>query len=334
MKPIPKKISLDYALLEAARYSKSGKKEQAIAIYEYVHSVFSCSDAARLGLQILQESMSTRPVFKDPPAEIFNRLVVEFGQGNYKELLKRAPVLARSYPNSFEILNMMGVAEMCAGDLVGARGSFEKAIDLHVGFAAAYNNLGVVLQRQGEIQNSIDYFHSAIAANPEYAEALTNLGNALTSLGRYYDAIKSYQISIEAKPSGDAYFGLGNALKSSGDLDNALIFYRRALSVDPKHFAAASNMGNVYRAQGKFEEALKFYRRAVEINPSHPQTYNNMGALFQDLGLFDKAISCLEEAVGFRPDFSGARGLLLLLGRKVCDWGEGDGVYHFDVGLG
>jgi tetratricopeptide (TPR) repeat protein len=52
-----------------------------------------------------------------------------------------------------------------------------------------------------------------------------------------------------------------------GQPERAIADFRRALSIDPKHYKASNDLGLVLEEIGAKKEALKAYRKALEVNP-------------------------------------------------------------------
>ncbi len=65
----------------------------------------------------------------------------------------------------------------------------------------------------------------------------------------------------------EAFFQRGIACHLSDRLDEAVRDYRQALRLNPHHFGAAAALGHVCVEQGNTAGALLFYKRALRINP-------------------------------------------------------------------
>src|ERR1700687_6438401 len=71
------------------------------------------------------------------------------------------------------------MSALSKGDLVLARASFEKVLQLAPNSPEAHNSLGWVMMAQGEIDDATAEFHTALRLNPQFALAHMNLSNAL-----------------------------------------------------------------------------------------------------------------------------------------------------------
>ena len=72
-------------------------------------------------------------------------------------------------------------------------------------------------------------------------------------------------------------YNLGNAYKASGDNDNAITAYKKAIQIDPNLTDAYVNLGIVLQSKGFFDLSIKFYEEALLKNDNQAEIYNNLG---------------------------------------------------------
>jgi len=157
---------------------------------------------------------------------------------------------------------------------------YKKAVHCRVGYAEAYNNLGLALQRNGEPELAIGAFNEATRVRgDDYAEAWYNLGNLymeraatlptlLLQLPQYDRAIEAYRMAVKYAPDfAGAHYNLGQVCYAMQDLPAALAAYQAAVRANPKHAGAWHNMGIVYRDLGEPELAVEAIEKAVALNP-------------------------------------------------------------------
>ena len=83
------------------------------------------------------------------------------------------------------------------------------------------------------------------ALEPDGAESWFVLGRVQRTIDRNVAAIASYEAAIRLDPTKTHYHcSLGVALADDGRLEDAIAAYRRALDIDPSHFAAQNNLAN------------------------------------------------------------------------------------------
>ena len=98
-------------------------------------------------------------------------------------------------------------------------------------------------------------------------------------------AIISFQeaISLQSDYVG-AYNQLGNALQGLGRSEEAIAVYQKILEINPNVAAAYCNLGCIWQMQGKFEEAIAAYQRAITIKPGFTLAHRNLGGLLASQG--------------------------------------------------
>ena len=53
----------------------------------------------------------------------------------------------------------------------------------------------------------------------------------------------------------------------SGDWERAEEAYKRAIELNPDHYAPHAIMAEAYMVRGRTEEALRHYKKAIALNP-------------------------------------------------------------------
>ena len=99
-----------------------------------------------------------------------------------------------------------------------------------------------------------------------------NLGNSLARLGETEAAINAYRTAIDQRKGrySRAHNNLGVLLLRAGRWDEAQDALLAALKLENFRYAEASyNLGRVYSARGQTDLAAREFRRALTVNPAH-----------------------------------------------------------------
>lgn len=89
---------------------------------------------------------------------------------------------------------------------------------------------------------------------------------------------------------------MGNEQYNRGRLEEALIFYDRAIALDPSKASYRSNKSAALTGLGRFTEAVFECREAVKIDPCCHRAHHRLAALYLRLGETEKAISHYERS--------------------------------------
>jgi tetratricopeptide (TPR) repeat protein/2-polyprenyl-3-methyl-5-hydroxy-6-metoxy-1,4-benzoquinol methylase len=141
------------------------------------------------------------------------------------------------------------------------------------------------------------------AAPGAHAEEHYRLANALIRRGKLNEAMVYYQRAVLLKPDfAEAHNNLGNAFQKQGKLDEAVAHYRRAVALQPHFTEAHYNLGNAFQRQGELDEAVACYQRAIVLKPDFPEAHDNLGNVLSQQGKLDEAVAKYQQALVLRAD--------------------------------
>ena len=87
------------------------------------------------------------------------------------------------------------ISESRLGNEDAAEKDYIKAIEIRGGFAAAYNNLGIIYFNRGNLQRAFEFFESATRHAPDRADYYYKSGMALENMGNTIEALRRYRTS-------------------------------------------------------------------------------------------------------------------------------------------
>ncbi|MGM0598744.1 MAG: tetratricopeptide repeat protein [Candidatus Rifleibacteriota bacterium] len=170
-------------------------------------------------------------------------------------------------------------------------------------------SLANALAKNGQLEQAVKEYKICIDQEPS-SEYLNYMGKALLNSGRYEEAVESFQKVIEQCNWPDAYFNLGLAHRSIGNLDLACKMLEKALEINPRYREALNERAHILEALGKIEEALKDYKKVIalffaEYQAHDAEVYNyEMSVLFDNPELVEELIRQLRKHVQKFPGFA------------------------------
>eukprot|EP00117_Sycon_ciliatum_P018529 scpid9666/ scgid6106/ Transmembrane and TPR repeat-containing protein 1 len=99
------------------------------------------------------------------------------------------------------------------------------------------------------------------------------------------------------------HYNYANFLKDSSRADEAIVHYRRALSLYPNHASASNNLGTIVSDNAESE---RLYKRATELNPHHSRAFFNLGGLLRDQNRLEEAKAAFEKALKIDEKYADA----------------------------
>ena len=174
-------------------------------------------------------------------------------------------------------LHDKGLKSYQAGQIDTAESQLRAAIEKDSKFAAAYNDLGVVLLREKKYTEAEQVLRQGLTQDAKSPDLQSNLGAALNHENRFADAITPLEEAIRLRPANaETHLQLGVALVETDKLNEA----RDQLLEAQRQFAekAATNavlqmyLGEYYARTGDFKLAVAAFEQFVALEPNSANT--------------------------------------------------------------
>lgn len=103
--------------------------------------------------------------------------------------------------------------------------------------------------------------------------------------------IQRIQRSIAVYPENSQYYNLLASAYQRADNDkNAILAYRRALSLNPRCTESLLGLGLIHKRRNELDWAIRYYLKAIGVDPSQPAAYNNLGTAYRAQGNLKKQL--------------------------------------------
>lgn len=174
-------------------------------------------------------------------------------------------------PELAEAHSSRGLALVQLKDYQAAEEQFEIAIQLDPQLFVAYYEYARACRMQGKPEKALELFKKATEVRPEDFEAALFLSTAYDDLHMEderkkanINALKVTREHLELNPDDPRalYLGAGNLIQT-GELEEALLWVEKAVSIDPNETAVLYNATCIYSMLGMEDKALDYFERTI-----------------------------------------------------------------------
>jgi tetratricopeptide (TPR) repeat protein len=120
-------------------------------------------------------------------------------------------------------------------------------------------------------EDAIDAYRRVVSIDPTYAAAWNNLGLLLHRMGRYDEAGEAYLSALVQDPQCcEAAYNMGSLHEDRGEIEEAISDYRKALALSADYADAHFNLAGALARNGRDGEAIKHWQRYLELDSGSP----------------------------------------------------------------
>ena len=174
----------------------------------------------------------------------------------------------------------------------------QKAISLDPKDSRHYAQLGYLYTMKRDYDKAIAEGEKAVALDPGGADAHAWLGQSLNFADKPKEAIPLFEKAIRLNPIGPTWYFLnfGHSYRMTGQYQEAITQYKRALRVAPNNILAHLNLAGTYSLLGRDEEARVEAEEVLRLNPKFTLESFAKTAPFKNQTQIDHFVEALRKA--------------------------------------
>jgi len=180
------------------------------------------------------------------------------------------------------------------------------AIQLDPNEPVNHYNLGIVYMQRQQYEKALAEFKAAESSGVYEEKLLEGLSQAYASLERYDESIAVLERLQPVQNRNVAIIArLAELYYRKGDLDTAFEYYKQITVYEPvseNARVAYANMGNIRDDQHRYDEAISYYKKALSIDPKDSSTLYNLGIAYKHAGKPELAVAAFNDAAQYNPD--------------------------------
>lgn len=128
-----------------------------------------------------------------------------------------------------------------------------------------------------EIFMNNNLFFEPMKIYKSYIEYMID-GDTFHSQKKFYKAIESYKLAVEINSNNCeiAYNNIANCLVEFGEIDEAIEYYNKAISLNDKYIDALFNLSIRYEKMKRYDLTIDLYQKILLLNKNHKETNHNI----------------------------------------------------------
>ena len=152
---------------------------------------------------------------------------------------------------------------------------------------------GTLFQDIGDDFRALQSYKNEIALDPKCVDAHINMGVIYFKRKKYYESIASFKLSIlTAANRFLPYYNLAGVMRELYRLDEAIVYYKRALSIDKDSQEAWINLASVYKKLKNTPKVIECYKELLRINPESASANH----ILESIGGKEKTLTRADDA--------------------------------------
>ncbi|EME28261.1 anaphase-promoting complex subunit 8 [Galdieria sulphuraria] len=158
-----------------------------------------------------------------------------------------------------------------------------------------YSNILYVREQQAELSMLA---HHCILVEKYRPETCTVVGNYYSLRGDHEKAVIYFERALKLNPHYvSALTLIGHEYVEMKNTSKAIEAYRKAVDIQPKDFRAWYGLGQAYELLRMPSYSLYYYRKAASLRPFDSRMWCAMGLCLEEFGKLQDALTCYERAL-------------------------------------
>jgi Flp pilus assembly protein TadD len=159
----------------------------------------------------------------------------------------------------------------------------------------------------GQLLDAEIALRKALETEPENSGLLVKLGSVLEKEGVLDQAKTAYLTAAKLGRSADpGFYAAMVSLRLNEPEDGERLFLEN-LQNWPEHTPTLYQLGALMAKKGKYQEAVKYFEKITSVDPKEAEAWNNLGFCWYNLDQLEKARDMFKKALEINPNLDSAK---------------------------
>ena len=235
-------------------------------------------------------NIALKTIKNEDKAEVLNDL-----ENLWDKKLQENPQDAEAHMN-------LGVILQEKGDFEGALREYQFAEAINPADITTRLNMGTLYQARKDYVTALNAYDTILQVKPD--DLLTHYyrGTALKERGQLEDAVREFQFVLSRDPKNvKAKENLFDTIKKFPDSQNVSDIFKTFANNNPTDAFAQYKYGFHLHSLKMLDEALVYYKKTIVLDPKFVDAYLNMAVLYKEKNQIPSAIYILENGLKTVP---------------------------------
>ncbi|MBA4239142.1 MAG: hypothetical protein C0448_00335 [Sphingobacteriaceae bacterium] len=181
--------------------------------------------------------------------------------------------IIKKYPHSYVALNSLGAEYMLNKNYDMASRYLNSAINENPNYYKGYYNRGLLFAQTNRMKNALQDFDKAIALN-QYPKAYIARATAYYELKDFSKAISDAETVLKTDANNPkANYVLANCYDDLNQLDKALVYYNKVISISTENPLYYMRRAIVYGKQQQYQQCLQDLDACTNLDANYAEAY-------------------------------------------------------------
>ena len=192
-----------------------------------------------------------------------------------------------------------------SGDYATAQIMYEAALRLDSKMSDVRFNLGTLHFHQKRYEAAITCYVTYMVKVGDNSRAHRNIAKSLLQLGQLDSAIVSFKRAAAMDPANsNNLYSIALVYDMKDELNEAISYYRQALEIKPDYPEARYKLAKALKSNYQVEEAMVEFQTLLYNSPQHHQALNGLATCFINRREYVDAIGLLKQAISISPGYA------------------------------
>lgn len=220
-------------------------------------------------------------VKKAPTYEIFKLLATTYYQcQEHPQAISYYKKSLTLNPNQSDAVYNLGVCYLHTGNSSAAKNEFSKAIFTSGNQTTLVISVLTLMLNHRAYRKLNELLLALPAKTRNLPEVLTIFGKSNIALEQYEVAIDELKQALSIDEHNiQALHSIGIAYRMLGDFAKAINSFETLINLGIKDFSVYHNLANANNDAGHYDQAIEYYRKAISANPLYRDSHKNLNSL-------------------------------------------------------